>query len=221
MKVTDLLLTIVLSLLTISCINGQKIVYADGTKKLNNDQQNLLEFTKKTYLSDENKILLPTEISVLLGDSSTTENIVAQPLWKKAYFVKEKKTEALIIPMQSNYNDIELYSDLIVVKQSSVYSNIVSTYLECKSESSTKYIQIESTTKGEFYRAMVRDENNNVIATYGKQDFKIPYGKEGNKYLTNHKNLFMRDQILYKNDWLPGNGTEFWYRDGSTKYLKK
>lgn len=198
MKVQNFLLTIVLSILTISCANSQKVVYADEANKLNNEQQNLLEHTKEAYLSGDKKILLPVEISALLGDSTAMQNIVTQLLWSKAYFVKDREDDALIIPLKANHNNVELFSELIVIKADTIYPKIVSTYLECKTDKTTEYIQIESTTKGEFYRAMVFDENNKVVATYGIKDWDISYGKEGgDKYLTKYKYSYRRGKFNY------------------------
>ena len=173
MKATNLLLITIVSILGISCSSNKKMIYANEVKKLNENQQSLIEHTKNTFESNGNNILLPAELNVLLGDSVTSKNILAQPIWENAYFVKDKKAKVLVVPMKAIHNDVELCSDLIVAKKDKVYSNMVSTYLECKNEATTEYIQIESSTKGELYNAKIFDKNNNVIATY-----------DGIKYLT-------------------------------------
>ena len=149
MKVVKLLLIVVVSILGISCSSNKKLIYANEVKKLNENQQSLIEYTKKTFESNDNNILLPSELNVLLGDSIMSKNIVAQPIWENAYFVKDREDDVLIVPMKSDYNNVELLSDLIVLKKDSIYHQMVSTCLECKKDKTTEYIQIESSTKDE------------------------------------------------------------------------
>ena len=201
MKATNLLLISIISILSISCANSQKVVYANSANELNLNQQCLLSHSKEIYQSGNNKILLPSELNVLFGDSTATQNMVAQPIWDNAYFMKDREEDVLIIPMKASHNNMELFSDLIVVKNYSRYSAMVSTYLVCKTEAATEYFQIESNVKGEFYRARVLDEKNNVIAIYGVQEYSIPYGVEGDKYFAEKRYSITRDNILYNNDW--------------------
>ena len=176
MRTTNLLLIVIVSILSISCANSKKVVYANEINKLNDNQQCILEHTKNTYHTGDNKILLPTELNVLLGDSATAQNIEAHPQWDNAYFVKDREDDVLIVPLKSNHNEVELFSDLIIMKKDSIYPKIVSTYLECKAEKTTEYIQIESFINGTFYRAMVCDKNNQVIAVYGPKDMSVGVG---------------------------------------------
>ena len=76
MKVVKLLLIVVVSILGISCSSNKKLIYANEVKKLNENQQSLIEYTKKTFESNDNNILLPSELNVLLGDSIMSKNIV-------------------------------------------------------------------------------------------------------------------------------------------------
>ena len=204
MKATNLLLIAIVSILGISCSSNKKVIYANEVKTLNENQQSLIEHTKNTFESNGNNILLPAELNVLLGDSVTSKNILAQPIWENAYFVKDEKAKVLVVPMKANHNDVELCSDLIVAKKDKVYSNMVSTYLECKNEATTEYIQIESSTKGEFYNAKIFDENNNVVATYGIEDIIVTdenrkETKKSNSLRKNTQVTFVKSRVGRKN----------------------
>ena len=215
MKATNLLLIAIVSILGISCSSNKKVIYANEVKTLNENQQSLIEYAKNTFDSNGNNILLPTELNMLLGDSVTSKNIVSQPIWDNACFVKDKKAKVLVVPMKAIHNDVELCSDLIVAKKDKIYSTIVTTYLECKKGAVTEYVQIESNVKGEFYRARVLDEKNNVIAVYGAQEWNIPYGVEGDKYFAEKRYSVTRDNINYSNDWKRGVNTGFRDRYGN------
>lgn len=180
MRIKNLLFIAIVLILNISCANSKKVVYANEIKKLNDNQHCLLDHAKNTYYTGDNKILLPIELNMLLGDSAAVQNIETHPQWDDAYFVKDIEDDVLIVPMKSNLNNVELFSDLIVMKKDSLYPKIVSTYLEYKNDKTTEYLHIESTIKGGFYRAMIYDKYNRVIATYGPKDVCIEYNSESN-----------------------------------------
>ena len=50
MKVLNLLLIAIVSILGMSCANSKKVVYANEVKKLNENQQSLIEYTKNIFI---------------------------------------------------------------------------------------------------------------------------------------------------------------------------
>ena len=214
MKTKNLLLIVIVSILSISCANSKKVVYANEINKLNDNQLSLLEHTKNTYHTSDNKILLPTELNLLLGDSAIAENIETHPQWDNVYFVKDREDDVLIVPLKSNHNEVELFSDLIVMKEDSIYPKMVSTYLECKAEKTTEYIQIESSIKGEFYNAKILDENNKVVATYGINYAIVP--EENRKENKKSNSLRKNPQVTFvKSKTGRKQMDRQWYRETS------
>ena len=193
MKAIRMILAVMMAVVMMaSCANSQKVVSANEAKKLNKNQQCLLDHTNELLQTCDNKILLPTELNVLFGDSANTQNIEAQPMWDKAHFVSEKDVNVLVVPMKSNHTGVGTSSMLIVEKKDAKYYEIISTYLECNMGNATEYIQIESNINGKFNSAKVYDENNNVIATYGINYYTVPEENRGkNNSNNNSPSIFL------------------------------
>ncbi len=212
MKYINILLTLVVLMLTISCVNSQKVIYANDTNKLNRNQQYLFDHSKETYLNSNNKIVLPSEINVLFGDSSIKTNIVAQPIWDKAYFVKDREDDVLILPLKANYNNEDIFSDLIVIKADTIYPTMVSTYFKCEKNETTEYVHFESTVNGALYRVLVYDDSNNIIKEFGSKNSLVTCIPERNGYKSSYIQNHSEYSILNNHDWRNANRTGY-HRD--------
>ena len=180
MNATRFLLIAIVAIVATACSNTQKVVVTDNTHSPNANQLSILEHAKTTYSTGNAKIQLPYELNALLGD--TTQRIVALPLWDQAYFVNDGK-EALVVPLKSNLNGTELFSDLIVTQKGTTYPKMVTTYLQYNTDNATEYIHIESTASGLFYRSLLLDNKNRIIDIVGENG--VVQGKTSPK-LKNH-----------------------------------
>ena len=213
MRTKNLLLIVIVLILSISCANSKKVVYANEVEKLNTTHQSLLEHTKNTYTTSDTKILLPIELNWLLGDSASAQKIEAHPQWENAYFVKDREEDVLVVPMQSNHKDMELFSDLIVIKKDSIYPKMVSTFLKCETEKKTKYVHIQSNIDGKICSVLECDKDGKVIRA------------NGNNYRRNRRNenkiTYRNDNILYRNDRGRTNNKGYYIDYQGNKVLNK
>lgn len=221
MKAKNLLLIAIVSILSISCANSKKVVYANEVEKLNTTHQSLLEHTKNTYTTSDTKILLPIELNLLLGDSASAQKIEAHPQWENAYFVKDREEDVLVVPMQSNHKDMELFSDLIVIKKDSIYPKMVSTFLKCETEKKTKYVHIESNIDGKICSVLECDKDGKLIRRNEIRDPETQGTKLSSVWSSRYRSRKAGDNIPYRNDWRNANNKGYHIDYQGNKVLNK
>lgn len=70
----------------------------DSLAQLNENQCKILSFTLELLAENDSVVVLPQELNMLIGDT-TSVNYIAFPNWDKSFFVKYDNEHKIVIPM--------------------------------------------------------------------------------------------------------------------------
>lgn len=132
MKARNILIIVLLSILYSFNITAQEQIPANS-KTLSGSQKRTLAYAKRLLNNLDDKIALPLEVNMLLGDTITKEQYYATPTWDKAYFMEvDGFTSAIILPINVKTPKGEINSILnIYNNKETQYYRFVETMIKC------------------------------------------------------------------------------------------
>ena len=118
-----------------------KTSLSDTTQQPNQIERSTLNYTHNILNKLNEQILLPLEINPLLGDTTSTKQLIAKPDWDNAYFIKKKGLNShLVVPLTAG----NIVAELNIIGNLASYIQYVSSIFTLTNESTTEFIALNS-----------------------------------------------------------------------------